>query len=634
MNSRHFSRSLLPALCSWLVLVSPADAQLPAADKPHGSWFYRSYKGATVPPVRLTNSGRLHSLMRAGILYLTLQDAIALAIENNLNLEVDRYGLPTAEWAVERADAGGPIRGISRGATNVGAVDQGVGVLGAISSAGVGVGGGGGAGFVGGGGGAIVQQIGPQVVNFDPSFTGSSTFSHLTYPQTNLSLSHTTALVDVNHVYNQQIVQGLATGASVSFQNYQYSQRENASGNLLNPAVGPYMRTIFQQPLLQSFGVALNSRTIRVARNNTIAARETFRLRLLGLVSGVVNQYWSLVSANDELRVRQRALEINQKFADDTKKQLAAGAVARYQLPRAEAEVASRRQDVILAQAALRQQEATLKEQLVRTEDPLVDAAQIVPLDRIDVPEQDDLPPLRELVARAMAKRPDVQLSKISDENALINSIGTANGLWPNLIAYTGASDRGSAGTPQASSGRGPNPYFVGGYGTALMQIFRRNFPSEFAGVFLGGFPLHNRQAQADYGIEQLQLQASQLTGQKATNDIGVNVSNQAIALRQARARYSTALNTRKLQEQLLQAEQEKFAHGTSAFSNIIIDQRALVAAQISELNALAAYARARVSLDQVLGETLDRNGISLEEGLTGRVSRESRIPDVPPAFK
>jgi outer membrane protein TolC len=618
--------------CVSFLALAPAFAQLPSAERPRAPFLYRSYKGASVDPIRLTNSDRLHTLMRAGVLYLTVQDAIALAIENNLGLEVDRYGLPTADWAMKRAEAGGPIRGLSQGAPNVGAVDQGVGVLGAISSAGVGVNSGGGAGFVGGGSGAIVQQIGPVVVNFDPSFTGSTTFSHLTYPQSNLAVSQTAALVDSNRVYNQQVREGLASGGSVLYQNYQYSQRENAPGDTLNPAVGPYMRVMYQQPLLQNYGVALNSRTIRVAHNSLVSARETFRGRLLGMVASVTNQYWSLVSAIEEQKVRERAVEINRKFVEDTKKQFAAGAVARYQLPRAEAELASRRQDLILAQVAVRQQEASLKEQLVRTEDPAVDLAQVVPLDSIEIPEQDDLPPLKELVTKAMTKRPDVQIAKIADENALINSIGTANGLLPVLIAYGVMSDRGAAGTP--APGQRVNQYFNGGYGTALGQIFRRNFPNEYGGLFLNGFPLHNRQAQADYGIEQLQLQAAQLTGQKANNDIAVNVSNQVIALRQARARYTTALNTRKLQEELLAAERLKFASGISTFSAIIIDQRAVVAAQISEVNAQAAYVRARVSLDQVLGETLERNNVSMEEGMSGRVSRESRIPDVTPAAR
>jgi outer membrane protein len=437
-------------------------------------------------------------------------------------------------------------------------------------------------------------------------------------------------LVDVTAVSAQQVQQGLDTGGSVTFRNYYYKQSENSPGDTLNPAYGPYMRVLAQQPLLQGNGTVLNSRRIRVARNGIVSARETFRGQLLMLVSNVLNLYWGLVSSNEELRMRQHALQVTQKFLDDTRTEINLGGLPRVELPRAEAEVANRRQDVVIAQTSLRQQEASLKDQLVRREDPAIDAAPIVCLDAIEVPAEDDLPPLRELVATAMAKRPDVAVSKIADQNAVISAMGTANGLLPVLIAYTGAYDRGTAGASQTVAGVQANPTFVGGFGTALGQIFRRDFPNEYVGLSLSQFPLRNRQAQADYGIEQMQLQASQLTSQRDSNNIAVNVSNQVIALRQARSRYSTAVNTRKLQEQVLSDDQKKFTFGTATFTNLIIDQRTLVSAQISEVGALAAYARARVSLDQVLGESLEKNNISLEEGMQGRVARQPAVSEPP----
>lgn len=629
MNLQKFSRIFLTWSCCWMLLVSPSRAQqLPNVSKPTGIFVYRSYKGTTVAPANLYNSGRIQGLLRSGNLYLTVQDAIALAIENNLNLEVQRYSLPTADWAIERARAGGPIRGLTAGAPGVGSVAAGVGVLGAIQSAGVSGGGGGGGGFVGGGGGANIQQIGPVVVKFDPAFSGATTFSHLTYPQANQSVSEIPVLVDSNHIYSQTLSQGMATGGTFSFQNYSYSQTENAPGDTLNPVFAPYMRASFQQPLAQNFGMKVNTRSIRVAQNGIRLVREQFRSNLLNLVNTVLGQYWGLVSANEELKARQHALEIAQKFHDDTEREITAGALPRVQLPRAEAEVASRRQDVILAQASLQQQETLMKEQLVRTLDPAIEAARIVPLDTIQVPERDDLPALRELVSTAMRNRPDVAITKLQDDNALINSVGTVNGLLPVVIAYGSTQNRGFAGTPQVTPHGGPNPYFEGGYGSALGQIFRRNFPTEYGGIYAGA-NLHNRLAQADYGIEQLQLQSSQLNGQKANNDIAVSIANQMVALQQARSRYNAAINTRKLQEQLLAAEQEKFAYGTATFSTLIIDQRALVTAQISEVNALNAYARAHDGLEQVLGQTLDHYNITLEEGIQGRVNRESRPPDV-----
>jgi outer membrane protein TolC len=301
------------------------------------------------------------------------------------------------------------------------------------------------------------------------------------------------------------------------------------------------------------------------------------------------------------------------------------GALARYQLPRAEAEAEGRRQDLILAEATVRQREDQLKLEITRREDPVVENARIVCLDSIEIPAEDNLAPMRDMIATALAKRPDVASAKIADTNARINAIGTQNGLLPVVIGYTGTYNRGASGQPV--NGGDANGYFQGGYGNALGEIFRRNFPTEYVGLYLGGLALHNRQAQADYGIEQLQLQASQLTGQRDTNNIAVAISNQAIALRQARARYTTAVNTRKLQEQIFEDDQRKFSFGTATFNTLIADERGLVAAQIAEVGAISAYQRAKVTLDQVLGETLEANNITLEEGMTGNLP-----PSRPPA--
>jgi outer membrane protein TolC len=193
---------------------------------------------------------------------------------------------------------------------------------------------------------------------------------------------------------------------------------------------------------------------------------------------------------------------------------------------------------------------------------------------------------------------------------------GTENPLLPNLILQAQTYNRGASGSPQYQ----PNPYFVGGYGTALAQIFRRDFPNEAGSIGLS-IPLGNRQSQGDYGIDQLQFRQSQVSTQRDTNQIVVDISNQLSALRQSRAKYLAAKQTRTLQEELLASERKKFSYGISTFNDIIADQRTLVSAQLAELAAMSTYAHARVSLDQVLGETLEKNNITLDEGLTGQVS-------------
>jgi outer membrane protein len=622
------AKGLLSILVAGACLVAECGAQnLPfTIEKPSGSAILRPYRASTVPEARLNNSGRLNSLLRAGKLYLTVQDAIALAIENNLGLETNRYGPLLAQASLERAQAGGPIRGVPSASAQVSSVNSGVGVNGSSQSAGLG--GGGGTSSSGSNGAASIQQVGAITPNLDPVLQSTTTQAHLTQPQANTILSQTNALIQTVRTTNTTLQMGLLTGGVVQYRNYEQSLKENSPSDSLNPAVGPHMDLAFQHSLLRGFGVKLNDRGIRVAKLNTGGSLEAFRAQLLDLVANVLNSYWDLVSAGDEWKARQRAGENAQKFYQDTQKEIAAGAIPRVELSRAAAEVAARRQDLVVAQANLRQLENALKEMLVRTPDATVEAAEIIPLDRIEIPETDDLPPLRQLVTTAMAKRPDVAVSLLRDQTAEISLAGTQNPLLPNLQVTGQTYNRGVAGTPQIVNGVGPNPYFIGGYGTALGQVFRRNFPSYSVSVSFSG-SLGNRIAQGDYGIDQLQFRQSQITGQRDTNAIVVDISARMSALRQARARHSAAVDTRTLQEQLLAADREKFSSGIATFNDIINDQRALVAAQISEVNALAAYAHARVSLDETLGETLERNHVSLEEGLSGRVARESKAPDV-----
>jgi outer membrane protein len=615
MNSRTF-------LCILALgaLAAGAGAQTPySIEKPQVWAPLRPYMAPAVPPVSLANSSRLNTLIRAGKLYLTVEDALALAIENNLNLQIARYGPMLADSALERARAGGPIRGVPSASAQVSSVNSGVGVAGSTASAGLG--GGGGSGGGGGGGNATIQQVGAITPNLDPTVQSTATFSHLTQPQANTILSRTNALVQSIQTSNTVLQQGLLTGGNFQYRNYQQRLYENAPSDLLNPAVGPHMDLVLRQNFLQGYGVALNNRGIRIAGINITAARESFRSQLMDLAVAVLNLYWDYAGAANELEVRRRAVEVTQRFRDDTKYEISVGALAGVELPRAEAELARRRQDLAIAEATLRQRATQLKEALSHTEDPALEAADIICLDRIEVPETEELPPLRDLVTRAMSKRPDVAVARSRAETDEMALPGTTNPLLPSLQVVLQTYNRGVAGTPQASGGT-PNPYFVGGYGTALGQIFRRNFPNNYAqATFEANF--HNRQAQGDYGIDQLQFRQSRLRDQKDRNQILVDISSQANALRQARSRYSAARDTRALQEQLLAAERKR-SYGTLTFNYIMVDQRALIAAQLSEMQATAAYARARVSLDQVLGETLERHHITLEEGLGGRVTRES----------
>ena len=615
------SSKSLSVLAVWSLLVTQCTAQQQpqTVEKPHGPLLVRSYLPTSTPPVELGNSDHLHSLIRAGRLYLTVQDAIAVAIENNLDLEVDRYGPLSAEWALERAQGGGPLRGVTNGNSLVNQSTSGQGVVGSEIAAGLASNNGGGGG---GNGGATVSQIGPVTQNLDPVLQNATSFSHTTTPQPETTVSETDALVNSSHVIDSFVQEGFLSGGYVQVSANESYLKQNAPSDFLNPSVAPVVQIYVRHNLLQGFGTGVNGRFIRVAQKNIQAAQETFRSQLLNVVSNVLNLYWDLVTDDDDLTVRQRAVDQSQKFYDDTRKQIELGVVPRFEATRAQSVLSNSRQQLSIAQATAQQQENLLKNALSRNglEDPLVDAAQIVTLDHIEVPEQDNLPPLRELVATALRNRPDVALAKINDETAAISAEGTANGILPSLQGIAAISASGISGQPTPPvivNGQAytADPYYVGGLGNALGQVFRDNFPTHRAGILFQG-ALHNHVAQGDYGVEQLQLRQGDLVERRNQNQLVVDISNFVVALRQARSRYSQAVDSRKLQQELLEKSQQSFSFGAATISDVVAAQTTLVAAQETEVATLSAYSHARIALDQVLGQTLDTSHVSVEQAL------------------
>jgi len=616
------SRFILTSLIVGGSLACFAQGPKEALERPQGSIFSRPYRGAVVPPVKLENSSHVYSLIRGGKLYLTVQDALAIAIENNLDLELDRYGPISAEWYLERSQAGGPLRGVTGGNSIANQVTSGQGVGGSQASAGLSSNGGGGNGN---GTNAVVSQIGPITQNLDPVVQSTIGYFHSSYPQADAVQSQTEALIGTRHVFNNLFQQGLLSGGYVQVASNESYLKENAPSDVVNPSVAPVTQIYVLHQFLNGFGAVVNSRFIRVAEKNIGAARETFRSQLLNTVATVLNLYWDLVTLNDDLKVRQRAMEQAQKVADDTRKQIALGATARVDIYAAEAQLSARKQDVAIALASVEQQEVLLKNALSRNglEDPGIDSASVVPLDHVEIPANDELPPLRDLVARALAHRPDVALAKINDETSEISALGTANGILPTLQGRALVNTRGLAGGYNPASGESIPKNFSGGLGTALGELFRHDFGAEMgAGLFVG--QIHNRVPQGDYGIDQLQLRQGDLIERRNMNQIVVAISNQMTALRQARLRYTQAADARALQAELLEKEQQMFSFGSATIADVVAAQQSLLSAESTEVASQSAYQHARISLDQVLGETLETNHISVEQAAAGRTERPS----------
>ena len=643
MRNHGFSRTLRKSVAAFLCVVSPASmakaqVSMPpvsiAPERPQAPVLWRPYLAAEVPPVRLTNSTRIRDLIRGGKLYLTAQDAIALALENNIDIEVARYTPLSLEWSLERAQAGGALPGVPSGATQTNSVASGQGVLGSQAAAGVTTGTNANSRNTGN---ATISQVGPVAQTFDPSVQGSIAFLHKTLPQFDQVQTFNPILIDSGRNYSSSYQQGFLSGGSVNVSYNNHYLNENAITDVLNPSSAPTLSISFQQNLLQGFGAKVGGRQIEIARINLRSSEFNFRSQLITTIVSVLNAYYGLVGDYENMKAKQSARDVAQNLLEDSRKQVELGSLADIDLITSESQVASTGQDLVNAQVALEQQEVVLKNLISRTGigDPVLVNTRIIPLDRIVIPENDnDIPSVRDLVQKASLNRNDLSAETASLQATEVSNFGTRSGLLPSLQAFASTSDAGTAGSPHPAEFFGhtlaPDAYFVGGLGKALGQIFRRDFPSENAGFF-ASVPLKNRQAQADFGIDQLSLRQQQLANAKDLKQNQVDILNSVVALRQARARYEAAVRAHTLDAQLLDSEQKKFGLGASTPYNVIQQQRDLEAAQATEIAALVSYSNARVNLDQTVGTTLDTNHISIAGAHSGRVPQTSRLQAILP---
>jgi len=584
-----------------------------------------AYQGHTIAPIHLTNSGRLDSLVRAGKLYLSLQDAIALALENNLDIEVQRYALPLAQADLLRAKAGAAIRGIS---TNIASSNQGSSSLSLTNTT---------TATTAGTPGGITSTLyaGPLTQSLDPVIQGQLNWGHQTSPQSTTLFTGVTSLVQTQKNYNFSIGRGFLTGTSVSLGLANSSTFQNTFSQSFNPSLQSALDLQINQHLLQGFGFAVNNRYIRIAKNNLKVADLVFRQQVMATVANVIGLYWGLVSYNAGVDVAKSALALAQKLYNDNRKQVEIGTLAPIEIVRAESEVASREQDVTTAETNVLQQETVLKNALSRTgiASPSLSEVRIVPTDRITIPATEPVMPIQDLTNEALQRRPELAEAALQIESSKISLQGTKNALLPTLDGFVDLRNHGLAGQqntiaiPPGSPFQGTpvDPYFIGGYGTALGQIFGRNFPDYAVGLQLN-IPLRNRAAQSDYASAQLSLRQNELQYQRQINGVRVDVQNALIASQQARARYTAAEKNRVLAEQTLDAEQKKYALGASTVFLVIQAQRDVATAQGNVVSALANYALAKVQLEYSTGAVLEQYNVSIDEAVKGSVSRPPTV--------
>ena len=631
------------------LLAAPAGAQAPerTPQVTFNTHRLEVYKPGSVSAPDFRNSNRLSDLIRAGQIYLSLQDAIALALENNLDLEILRYGVRLASADSFRAAGGGNVRGVQ---LTVNEAPAGVGgpgspllnsaASGATPQSNISVNFSD-AQFINqaannlGVNGTFAFGNGPAIPLYDGQLSASALFNRTETPQTSVAATGTTDLVNTNLTGNASFLQGFASGASLvaGFQNQRNSQ--NSIRNLFNPYDTTSLGVTVTQPLLRGFGKELNRRFITIAHNSERISDYVFQQQVISTVSGVIRLYNDLVALNEDLKVKRQTQSTAERLLEDNRNKVDQGTIAPIEAVRAQAQVAAARQDVINADGFVKQQEAIFKNVLSRNgiSDPLIHDARIIPTDTMSL---DPLPTetATDFIAQALANRPELQAAKLQIANSEISLKGTRNGLLPQLDLIGNVQNAGLAGSANSSLTPIPAGSYAGlggGYPAAVGQLFKYDYPSVSVGVQLT-LPVRNRIAQADSARDELQLHQSEIRMKQLENQVRVEVEDAVIALQRTRAAYEAAVETRKLQEQSLDIEQEKFNVGLSTNFLVILYQGYVAQARSTEVASLDAYAKAKTQLERAAGLILMRHNVSIDEAFKGQVARASTPPANAPA--
>jgi outer membrane protein TolC len=622
------------------------------AGPPRGGWLNwvrDPYRAPSLPEPNLQNSGRIYDLVRAGNIYLSLADAIALTIENNLDVEVSRYQVAEMKTDTLRAKGGGTLRGI--GSYYVTELPQGVGgpssplltgaatgstpttsvpndvysltlLTGVLQNLAVETG---------------AFSDGPPVPAYDPALVGSLNWQHSTTPETSSFATGTNTLISNTTTGSLNLQQAFSTGTQYSLGYNSASQNVNSTRSSYNPYTNGSLGLTVTQPLLRGFGPAVNRRFIRIAKNNEKVSLLLFKQQVITAIYGIARLYFDLAALNEDLRVKQDTLAAARSLFENTRSGVEEGTAAPVEKTRADAEVAGSEQDLINTQGLVDEEEVIIKNLLTRggSRDPVLRNAHIVTTEPMNVPEKEPEEIADELLAQALANRPDVEQGALQVANSEIYLKGSRNELLPDLDIVGMAQNSSLAGsmnslatTTGTTGTTAPPSGTIGGYGTSLDQIFSAKYPTYGIGIQLN-LPIRNRVAQADVERDELQFRQAQAALQQLRNQAQLEVDAALVALRRARAAYDAAVKTRILQAQSLEVEQVRYEAGVDTAFFVIQYQSYLSQARSTEVVAKANYFKAKAALDRAIGASLERNNISIDEAYHGKVSRP---PTPPPA--
>lgn len=582
----------------------------------------RAYLPDDVPEPVLANSSRLDRLIRDGKLYLSLKDAIDLALENNLDLAIARYNLPIADTDILRTQAGGFFRGVNTGVVQ-GTPGGGVGGFG-TGAPGAGAGGTtSGAGGAGAGASGLVQSTlgaGTVVASYDPAITGSVGVEHQTTPLANLQIYNVPSLQLNTSQASFNYAQAFATGTSISFQFNNGRQTANSPDILLSPTLSSMYRISFQQELLAGFGFGPNLRYLRIARNNKKISDIAFKDQIIATVTQIENIYWDLVSAYEQTRVNEQSSAFAQQTFDNAKKQFQLQSIPEMDVMRAEAEVSKRDQDLTVARTSLQFQETLIKNAVTKSlEDPVLEAMPVIPMDRTEDVLAEAVPSIQNLTSSALQGRTELAESDIDLANRRISRQAARNALLPSLslVGFWGSSGLAGPLNPACINCTTTVPVDFGG---ALENAFNNSSPDYYVGLNLN-IPIRNRVAKADQYRSELEYRQAELRMEQLKKQVRIEVRNAQYALEQTGARVQAARKARDLAKRTFEITQKEQELGAGSSYQTLSAQRDLALAELDLVSAMTVFQKAKVELDRATGTTLEHNGIRVQDAVSGTIN-------------
>ena len=603
------------------------------------------YRSPRVPELFPGAGARLSSLVHDGKLYLSAHDAIALAIENNLDVEVSRFNLALADTDIRRAQGGGSLRGIDY---TVNETPAGVGGPGSpllnstanapnpttpavtdltalnstapsVNNQSTNIAG-------------VVPDTGANVPLFDPQLILSSgylrrskTVDLISTPTTGTSTDGSTGAATepqpLNYITaNLAYLQGFSPGTEISATVNNDPSVIYGTSSQYDPFSTPSTSVTVTQPLLRGRGRAVNLRYLRIANLDRNVSRLLFEQQVLDTIYGTERLYYDLVSLGENVQVQEEALRAAIKLRQDDADQVIQGTLAPIQLTQVSALVSTAQFAVVQAQGLYRQQEVILRNQLIRTGSPVFATSftEIVPTDRIIVPPVPDAFNIPDLVQEGLARRPDVAQGGIQVQANQITARAARNQIQPQLNLYANAETRGGAEVafePLGSPGTGapaiPQNLALGGLRVST--------------IFQGGIqltlPLRNRVATSDAARDVIQVRESQARAEKLIQQVREEIETGVIAVQTAFAAYTAAKESSDLQAQLLDAERDRLSAGQSTQLLVIQNESFLAQARSTEIAARSNYQKARIALDHSVGTLLESNNIQLEDAIQGSIS-------------